>query len=197
MVTNSLSGGYMRKVISVLLIVIFIFGCTKKEPDLKQSNLEKTVADLKVEVTGLKVEVDSLKSANAIRSLVSNIEAVAYLEVGTTAFSAIKTDIGVITVNIADIKPFANGSKIKLIFGNPLNADLLGVKFKIDYGELNQDASIKEDSEKTKEVSLNNALKNGFWNKEEIILEGLSDKKLGYVRIHDLKFTQISLAVKR
>ncbi len=187
----------MRKVISVLLIVIFIFGCTKKEPDLKQSNLEKTVADLKVEVTGLKVEVDSLKSANAIRSLVSNIEAVAYLEVGTTAFSAIKTDIGVITVNIADIKPFANGSKIKLIFGNPLNADLLGVKFKIDYGELNQDASIKEDSEKTKEVSLNNALKNGFWNKEEIILEGLSDKKLGYVRIHDLKFTQISLAVKR
>jgi len=169
-----------------------LVGCAKKEPDTNNADLVKVIADLKV-------EVESLKSAEELRKLVSNIETVAFLRVGTTAFSSLKTDIGTITVNISDIKPYANGSKVKLTFGNPLNADLTGVKFVIDYGELNEDKyqSIKEGTERTKEISLNKELKKGTWNKEEIILEGLSDKKLGYVKIHDLTFTQIYLFTGR
>jgi hypothetical protein len=182
----------MFKGLLILLIGCLLVGCVKKEPNTNNADLVKVIADLKV-------EVESLKSAEELRKLVSNIEAVAFLRVGTTAFSSLKTDIGTITVNISDIKPYANGSKVKLTFGNPLNADLTGVKFVIDYGELNEDKyqSIKEGTERTKEISLNKELKKGTWNKEEIILEGLSDKKLGYVRIHDLTFTQIYLFTGR
>jgi hypothetical protein len=176
----------MRKLISILLISFFVIACSKKESNLKQPNLEKTIADLNV-------EIDALKRADKIAELISDLDSVAYLQIGNTTFSTIKTPIGVIAVKIGDIKPFANGSKVQLIFGNPLKAKLHGVEFKIDYGELNEDKSIKQDSEKTKDVSLNKELKDGVWNKEEVILEGLSDKKLGYVRIHDLTISSMSL----
>lgn len=85
-------------------------------------------------------------------------ETIAFINTGSTSFETIKTMIGTITVNIADVQPFANGSKVKLVFGNPHSANLSSVKFTIDYGSLTKEGALKDGTEKSKEITLPDTL---------------------------------------
>jgi hypothetical protein len=70
---------------------------------------------------------------------------------------------------------------------------LLKIKFKIDYGSLDKDGNIRLETEKTKEVAITDQIKAASWNKIEVILDGLPNNELGYIRIHDLDCPEIIL----
>lgn len=177
--------------IITLLLIMSILGCSKSSPsDAIANNIEKKISDLESKVA-------KLEQHNEITSLISKIESVAFLKVGETAFQTLKSPIGTLTFAIEDIKPFANGSKVKLSIGNPHNADLVGVSFKIDYGELDENKTPNQNSQKTKEISLSGEIKGGYWNHKEIILDGLSEEKLGFIRIYELEAKSITLLMKR
>jgi hypothetical protein len=122
-----------------------------------------------------------------------SLESIAFINTGSTEFAPIKTMIGTITVNIADVQPFANGSKVSLVFGNPHSENLSSVKFTIDYGSFTKDGDIKEGSEKSKEISLPDTIAAGSWVKSPIVLEGFPVSELGYIRIHDFSIASIGL----
>jgi hypothetical protein len=97
------------------------------------------------------------------------------------------------SVNLGNVEAYANGSKVTLVFGNPISAMITNVKFIVDYGTLDKNGNVIVESEKTKEVNLQQPLNAASWNRVNVILEGLPVNQLGYIRVHDLAVTSISL----
>ena len=193
----------MKKYFWLFLTSFTLLGCNENLPSSKlqdldakinelSKNLEQTQSQLnqtQSQLEKLSLNVSQISTNDLFRSFAR----IAFLKIGTTEFSPIVTEIGTITVNIADVEAFANGSKVALVFGNPLSATIANVKFNVDYGTLNTDGTVKKGSEKTKEVSLPQPLNAASWNKVEVILEGLPVNELGYIRVHDLNVSSISL----
>ena len=185
----------MKRILIILIAINLLFGCGKKEiqnnispnPELSENN------NSKIEL--LEQRIKTLEDKKEIDDFVNSFNRVVFIKIGTKEFQPIQTSVGFITVSIRDIQPFASGSKIHLDFGNPTSAGLK-IKFKIDYGSFNKDGSIKKEVEKTKDVNVVDTIKSASWNKTEVILEGLPNNELGYIRIHDLESPEIILYTK-
>lgn len=169
-----------------LSLIAITCGCSKNKEHIETNNHSDepkvTLEDLDKRLRNLEID-----------DLYKNFDTIAYISVSEKKFATIKSSIGTIAFLVDDIKPYANGSNLKLIIGNPLYATLSDVKFKIDYGQLDDKNTPINESQKTKEVSLLKPLKQGRWNKEEIILGGVKPENLGFVRIHDFSFESMSL----
>jgi hypothetical protein len=124
----------------------------------------------------------------------STVDHVAYLTPGSGGYSPVRADIGVLTVDITDIKPYANGSKATLSFGNPLSASINGLKATIEYGKVDEKGAPKNADAKKKAVAFSQSLRAGAWTKVDIVLEGLPPEELGFVRVRDVTHTGISLS---
>lgn len=169
-----------------VMCIVIICGCSKnKEPSAAKVEAENSKVTLE--------ELDKRIRKLELDNLFKNIDEIAYITISEKKFETVKSSIGTIAFLVDDIKPYGNGSKLKLIIGNPINASLMGVKFNIDYGELDEKNLPIDKSQMTKEVSLTNSLTKGTWNKEEVILGGIQPEKLGYIRIHDFNFSSMSL----
>lgn len=179
-----------------LIAILALQGCGEKAPS---TELDEKLNALSSKLDNSINDIEQLKketSKASMNNMFNEWETIAFLNTGSTAFQPIKTMIGTITVKIADIQPFANGSKVTLVFGNPHSANLSSIKFKIDYGSMNEDGLIKDNSEKTKEINLTETLFAGSWVKVPVVLEGLQVTNLGYVRIHDFLIESIALRGK-
>lgn len=181
-----------------LILILYISLLSLQGCDAKTSTteLESKVKELSAKLDATQSELDLLKketSKVSMNDMFRDWESIAFINTGSTSFEPIKTMIGTITVNIADVQPFANGSKVKLVFGNPHSANLASVKFTIDYGSLTKEGVVKDGTEKSKEISLPDTLYAGSWASAPVVLEGLPVSELGYVRIHDLSIASISL----
>lgn len=177
----------------LLVSLLSLQGCDSKS---STADLENKINAMSEKLDANQAEIELLKketSKVSMNDMFRDWETVAFINTGSTAFESIKTMIGTITVNIADIQPFANGSKVALVFGNPHSANLSSVKFTIDYGSLNKDGTIKDGTEKSKEISLPDVLYAGSWARSPVVLEGLPVSELGYIRIHNLSIASISL----
>ena len=166
--------------------MLIICACSKNQ---EQSAVKVETNETKTRFEDLEKRVRKLELDNMFKTF----ETIAFISVSEKKFATIKTDIGTITFLVDDMKPYANGTKLKLIIGNPINATLKDVKFSIDYGQVDEKDLVIDKSEKTKDINLIGELKKGTWNKEELILSGIQPDKLGYVRIHDFSFSSMSL----
>lgn len=189
----------MKKYYWLFFASISLLGCNQslplsklQEQDAKINELSKKLEQTQLQFNLLKIKVSEI----SINDMFRNFDKIAFLKIGTTNFSPIVTEIGTITVHVADVEAFANGSKVTLVFGNPLSATITNVKFNVDYGTLDKDGVIKDGTEKTKEVSLPQPLNAASWNNVEVILESLPVNELGYIRVHDLNVSSISLYSK-
>lgn len=178
----------------LLISILLLSGCTEKASSA--NNLEERINELSTRLDTATTELDTLKKESskvAMNEMFRSWESIAFLNTGSTNFSPIKTDVGTITVNIADIQPFANGSKVTLAFGNPLNANLSSIKFTVDYGSLDENGAVIDGTEKSKEIKLAESFNAGSWIKSPIVLEGLPFAELGYIRVHDFTISSIAL----
>ena len=57
------------------------------------------------------------------------------------------------TVDLADIRPYANGSRATLRFGNATSAALTGLKATVDWGTVDAKGSPNNDEAKSKEIT--------------------------------------------
>lgn len=181
--------------------VLVLSGC----PAIQDNAAE--VASLRNETTALKGRLDALaidKDALVERldqlektvqwnDFASTMDHIAYLTPGSAGYSQVRADIGVLTVDIADIKAYANGTKATLSFGNPLSATINGLKATIEYGKVDTKGAPDNKNEKKKEVTFSQSLRAGAWTKVEVVLEGLPPQDLGFVRVRDVTHTGISL----
>lgn len=144
------------------------------------------------ELESLKKDVQEIKTKLAFEELLKGASDVAYLTPGDAGYSPVKFELGYLTVQLADVKPYANGSKVTLKFGNPLAATINGLKFKVDWGKV-KDGTPQNDAQKTKDVVLAQPIFSGRWTSVQIVLDSLPPSELGFVRAHDVEHTGIQL----
>jgi len=190
----------LYKVVAALIASSLIAGCdsathlfharetlAKQEDRLKaiEQNLETATAELAT----LRQKQTTTELGNMLR----DFEKVAYLQPGDGGYSPVRFDLGTLTVQLADVKPFANSSKISLKFGNPLASSINGLKAKIEWGQVGENGSPNNETAKSKEASFTETLRSGAWTSVSVVLDGTSPTELGFVRVRDVAHTGISL----
>lgn len=106
------------------------------------------------------------------------------LKPGATGYSMIQSDMGPIAVAIANIEPYANGSRVVLDFGNPTAARLSGLKAKIEWGS-NDAKGLPMAATATQSTSFTapEPLPPGSWKQYSVDLGGVPPTQLGWVRV--------------
>src|SRR6185369_8547835 len=97
-----------RAVLSVVSLTLILCACDNNAK----------VAPLEARVTALEAELQELKRLSSTEKMLRSFDEVAYLTPGASGYAVIKSDLGPLTVLLANIEPYASGSKVTLQFGN-------------------------------------------------------------------------------
>ena len=158
---------------------------------------DERVAPLEAKVASLEKEIEQLQFQLRLQDETKGWDGIAYLTPGSSGYSVIRMDLGNLTVSLEDIAPYANGSKIKLLFGNLTSATIEGLKAKIEWGSVDEKGVPKNKEAKAREVKLTESLIPGNWNKMEVVLEGVPPSALGFVRVREVGHQAIRLRGSR
>ena len=183
----------------LFVVVLGLSGCDYISISMVEKKTKATTdqsAALKSEIKLLKEELAEVKTKRENHDLVESLDRIAYLIPGSSVYSPIKFNLGILTVKLADVKPYANGSKVTLTIGNILSASLNGLKAKLDWGKVNNKGVPINESEKSKEVTFAETFHPGRWTGVYVVLEGISPNELGYVRVREVKNSAILLLGK-
>jgi len=116
------------------------------------------------------------------------------LKPGQTGYGLLATDFGRVAVALADVQPYAGGSRIVLDFGNPTTARLSGMTAKVEWGS--NDAKGSPMTPSTVQ-SLNfvapEPLPAGSWHQYSIDLPGVAPTSLGWVKLSAFDSGQVDL----
>ncbi|MFA6810362.1 MAG: DUF3251 domain-containing protein [Desulfoplanes sp.] len=170
------------------------------------NNLQKTqktisiqagqIKGLEQKVESLQTELEKIKQIQSdfeISKTIQNWEKIAYLQPGDEGYKLIRFNMGILPVCISDVKPYANGSKVNLQFGNLLASSITGLKAEIDWGRINKKGFADNKTAKTKKYNFSKPLLSGKWTTFSVILEGIPAIELGFVRIRKVTNSGISL----
>lgn len=92
--------------------------------------------------------------------------------------------IGNLTCGVADIKEYANGSKIKLKLVNPLSVTINDLSFSVEYGSLSDEVIDSETTQK-KKVNLVVEIPPANARSVDMVLEKVKPSDLGYLLIQE------------
>jgi hypothetical protein len=101
--------------------------------------------------------------------------------------------MGVLTISLEDISQYANGSKIKLKFGNTLSATISGLKARLEWGSIDGNGTIIDSPLNSKDVSFTEDLKPGAWTSVSVVLDNIQPSELGFVRVKNVANDSILL----
>ena len=152
-------------------------------------SLKNEIDELKENFINLKKKQDDLELSNMFK----DFEKIAYLSPSDEGYSPIKFDLGTLTIQLADVKAYANGSKINLKFGNPLSSSINGLKTTIQWGRVDEKGVAINATAKSKEYIFTKTLRPGAWTTIPVILEGIPPTELGFVRVNHVTHTGIEL----
>lgn len=187
----------MQKTIYSLAFLYLISGCERTEISKPSNNQNDELKLIQTEIQNLKSELVTIKQKQAeheLDKLVNEFDQFAYLRPGDTGYSTVRYDLGVLTIQLVDIQPYANGSKIRLNFGNPLSSKVNGLKAKIEWGKTDENGTPINNSAKSKEVTFNEALQSGAWTEASLVLDDVPPTDLGFVRVKEVSHSGISLS---
>lgn len=172
--------------ITKIIAIIFLFVLSGCDQGSRVTALENKVATLETELTSLKKKI-------GLQEMISDWDKVAYLTPGAEGYSLIKSDLGNLTVSIANVRPYANGSKITLQFGNLTAATIDGLKTKLEWGPVDKEGIPKNAEAKSRDVVFNEPLISGSWTNSDVVLEGIPPTDLGFVRLRDVGHRGVKL----
>ena len=187
----------MSNIFKIIFLSLFLTAC---QNDSKVNDLDKKLTAIENKISKMQDEIDTLKTNNeklektvTINEYLRNIEEVAYLTPGSAGYAKIKFDLGVLTVSLEDIKPYANGSKITLSFGNTLSAGINGLKGTFEWGKVDEKGLPVIQLTKSKEVTFSETLNAGSWTKVSVVLDGVPPAEFGFLRLKDFSHSGIKL----
>lgn len=140
----------------------------------QSTGVEPQLEVLRAKDAALHERLEKLERQAEVRDQQRSLERVIALLPSDTGYSTMKFDVGVLVVSLADVQPFANGSRIKLVFGNPTSARVQGLKLKLEWGG-------KEI--KTREHTLTETLLPGSWVNVTIPLDGVPPDQFTGLRL--------------
>ncbi|ATE64018.1 DUF3251 domain-containing protein [Rhizorhabdus dicambivorans] len=150
-----------RPIICALLLLPALSGCGKTDERLK----------------ALEDRIGKLEQTAASRQTVT-------LKPGAAGYGLLESDMGRIAVTIANIEPYAGGSRVTLDFGNPSAARLSGMKARIEWG--GNDAKglpMAPTQAQSMAFTAPEPLPPGSWKQYVIDLPGVPPTQLGWLRV--------------
>lgn len=183
----------MHRIVLALVCGSLLLGCNSNTATQAQATQLVTIRqELDAVKAGL-AEVKKKQAEHDIDNLLKDFDRIAYMRPGDSGYSTIRYDLGVLTIELADITPYANGSKVRLRFGNPLSSTVNGLKAKIEWGHADENGSPNNNSAKSKDVTFIESLPGGTWTTVTVVLDGVPPTDLGFVRVKDVTHTGIRL----
>lgn len=192
----------MLRTASAILICVTLASCDAERAGMPAAAAPPAVVGgdnstaMRHELDALKSEVAELKekqNQDDFDRMFKDFDRIAYLQPGDTGYSTLRYDLGALTVQLADVSPYANGSKVSLRFGNPLASTVNGLKTTIDWGHTDEKGAPDNASAKSKEFTFTDSLRSGSWTTVSLVLEGVPPAELGFVRVKNVSHTGIQL----
>jgi hypothetical protein len=121
------------------------------------------------------------------------MESQAHMKPGGDGYSIIKTDLGILTVNIDDVKPYASGSRVRLKIGNLTSATITGADAKIEYGKLLDNGDPDYSNPRSRKIKISAPLQPGHWNNVSVTLEAIQPTELGWVIFSEFNHSGLRL----
>lgn len=179
---------------SIGLLALIILGVSNGcDTNRKAEIVNLQIDSLKTELDSLKAVIEDVRWKQSWYEISESLDEVAYLTPGSSGYSILKTDIGVVTVSLENVLAYANGSRVTLHFGNTTSATIYGVKAKFEWGRVDMNSRPDNGTTRSKEISITQSLSGGVWNSVSIVLEGVPASELGFVRIKDFQHGGIRL----
>lgn len=185
----------MLRIALVLVFGSLLLGCNSSNSSTQLEAAQ--LITMRQELDAVKTELAETKKKQAehdFNNLLKDIDRIAYMRPGDSGYSTVRYDLGVLTVELADVTPYANGSKVRLKFGNPLSSTVNGLKTTIEWGHTDENGSPDNASAKSKDVTFTESLRPGAWTTVSVVLEGVPPTDLGFVRVKGVTHTGILLA---
>jgi hypothetical protein len=182
----------------MLITVASLQGCDQPSKELQDkvdaldrriSKLEGAQMQLSTRVGVVEGQATKLETSQSLRDMIDQFKGVAYLSPGSEGYEVIEFSLGTLAVSLEDIRPYANGSRVILDFGNPTSAMVTGISMNLEWGKSASDAA----TTKTRQLTLTENLRGGAWTKIPVVLEGVPPTDLGFVRVKDFKNGGVSL----
>lgn len=174
---------YRLPYVTAVFLALLLSGCDQSS---KVSSLERKLESLEKEISELKQMIE-------FEQIVSGLDKMAYLTPGSEGYSLVKSDLGVLTVSIVNIVPYANGSKVTLQFGNLSAATIDGLKAKLEWGGVDKNGRPNNESSKSRDVSFKESLTSGGWTSSNIVLEGIPPHELGFIKLREVGHRGVKL----
>ena len=170
------------KIISFLLLTtaLLFSGCDSKS--------DKSGLAMQEKINELADRVNTLET----QKFWEDIDKVAYLTPADSGYSSIRFDLGTLTVKMKDVQPFANATKVTLVFGNTLGSTITGLKAKVEWGTVDA-KGLPEKQLGSKEITMDKDIQSSSWNNITITLENTEPKNLGFIRVKNVTHTGIKL----
>jgi hypothetical protein len=172
------AGVWDMRLLAGLVVSAILLGCGQKEP------LTGEIDDIKADIRSLERE---LKKANASIEMLGAVdlfstapENYATLTPGSDGFATVASNVGAMFVLMDNVRPYANGSKVRLRFGNLTSVAISSMTAFVGWGEMGKDGYPEE--AKSKEVTVQN-IRPGTMVAHEVTLDGLPSDTLGYVKV--------------
>lgn len=179
-----------ERMASVFLLCVLVAACDQPH---NNAMLEGRLAKAESQVLKLQHEVGDLKEKREWDAVLQGWDKVAYLTPGAEGYSTVGFDLGVLTVQLTDVRPYANGSKVTLRFGNTLFSSIDGLKATIEWGEVNDKGVPDNTTVKSKDMTFAQSVRGGAWTPISVVLDGLPPAELGFVRVSKVSHTGIRL----
>jgi len=179
------------------LIAGFVVACAAGCGNVNSNQVAadaKQIEELEAAVTQAKKDIMKLQFDTALARTKGDLSVIALMRPGDEGYSVVRYDLGTLIIAIDDISPYANGSKVTLRFGNPLASSVNGLEAKVDWGLTDEEGGMKEETLRSKEVTLNETLRPGAWTKSTIVLDGIPPSSLGFVRLSNVSHTGVQLS---
>ena len=150
-----------RPLLYALMLLPLLGGCGKTDDRLK----------------AIEDRIGKLEQAAASRQAVT-------LKPGASGYGLLESDMGPIAVTIANIEPYAGGSRLTLDFGNPTTARLSGMKARIEWGGNDAEGlPMTPTNAQSMSFTAPEPLPPGSWKQYGVDLPGVPPTQLGWVRV--------------
>lgn len=185
--------------VGLVLFIAFLPGCDYN-PLAKISKIEKIVEDQSVRVEDHSVRIDELEKKLKDAELKLFIldltkdpyKSATFDPAAGEGFSRIDTSVGTFAVSIQEVKPHADGVKVRLHIGNLTSAIVSGGTFKAKWGprmaksEAENGATNYVEWQKKlqeKESSFTEELRPGTWTSLTLKLPGIPPDQFGHLEL--------------
>jgi len=186
-----------RKLVLVLAIcTVLLIGCN----ETKISGLQSAVTAQGQKTAELEKKLSELETKIWFLELTRNpYERAVFDPAAQEGFQRVDTSVGTFTVVIEDVKPYADGVKVRLSVGNLTSATVSAGVVKVKWGQRRSKEIPYADWEKTlseTEQKITNDLRPATWNRVTLTLPGIPPEKLGYLEV-SMDATQLKMAIGR